>query len=158
MVFRQVEPDRLSHGGPQPSRSHAQHVRNLCGPPGPRFPGNIFRVTIVVLFSRAPLSWLRNLCYDCYNDKQRWFRSAGLSASHIQKYNQTNNQTTLLVFIASQIVRIFGKFPALRRIIMSLTACTTPMIGAFSILVIFQCLCKWILHVPLHGACYSSNC
>ena len=75
-------------------------------------------------------------------------------------YRNTTKQTTKqtpLVFIASQIVRIFGKFPALRRIIMSLTACTTPMIGAFSILVIFQCLCKWILHVPLHGACYSSN-
>ena len=41
-----------------------------------------------------------------------------------------------------QIVRIFGKFPTLRRIIMSLTQCAAPMLGAFTILLIFQCLCE----------------
>jgi hypothetical protein len=39
------------------------------------------------------------------------------------------------------VVRVFGKFPALRRMIAALTACVVPMLSAFAILVIFISLC-----------------
>jgi hypothetical protein len=41
-----------------------------------------------------------------------------------------------------QVVRVFGKFPALRRMIAALTACVVPMLSAFAILVIFISLCE----------------
>ncbi len=42
----------------------------------------------------------------------------------------------------TQVIRVFGKFPALRRIIAALTACALPMLSAFSVLIIFISLCK----------------
>jgi hypothetical protein len=44
-----------------------------------------------------------------------------------------------------QVVRVFGKFPALRRMIAALTACVVPMLSAFAILVIFISLCEKLL-------------
>jgi hypothetical protein len=40
------------------------------------------------------------------------------------------------------VIRVFGKFPALRRIVAALTACALPMLAAFSVLVIFISLCE----------------
>ena len=39
------------------------------------------------------------------------------------------------------MVRVFGKFPALRRMIAALTACVMPMLSAFAILLIFISIC-----------------
>ena len=99
--------------------------------------------------------------FEVVDEKTVAYLDFGGSGIETHAHLNENGRITIMFCAfegAANIVRIFGKFPALRRIIMSLTACTTPMIGAFSILIIFQCLCKWILHVPLHGACYSSNC
>ncbi len=41
----------------------------------------------------------------------------------------------------AQVIRVFGKFPALRRIIAALTFCALPMLAAFSVLVIIISLC-----------------
>ncbi len=45
---------------------------------------------------------------------------------------------------APQVVRVFGKFPALRRMIAALTACVVPMLSAFAILIIFISMCELI--------------
>ncbi len=49
-----------------------------------------------------------------------------------------------------QVVRVFGKFPALRRMVAALTACVVPMLSAFSILVIIIAICAGPLKSPLH--------
>ena len=51
------------------------------------------------------------------------------------------------------MVRAFGKFRGLRRIIMSLTACAVPMASAMSLLVIFISLCETAFPSDPHIAC-----
>ena len=97
----------------------------------------IFRVRNANAHKRCALHWLR-----CHG----WVICARSAAW------QAKNGLEVLILLYEQIVRIFGKFPGLRRIILSLTACTTPMIGAFSILVIFQCLCTYFFNLLLHWA------
>ena len=41
-----------------------------------------------------------------------------------------------------QVIRIFGKFPFLKKIIMALTACVKPIVGCFCVLFIFMSLCE----------------
>jgi hypothetical protein len=64
-----------------------------------------------------------------------------------------------LTLCNEQVVRVFGKFPSLRRIITALTSCVIPMIGAFSVLIIFICLCKdSSLHPVFLGAAHLEWC
>ena len=74
IVCRQVEPDRLSHGGPQLTRSHAQHVWHFCSPPRPRLPSEKCECTQKMSLTLAPLSWMRDLCKKCCVTSKKWFR------------------------------------------------------------------------------------
>ena len=74
IVCRQVEPDRLSHGGPQLTRSHAQHVWHFCSPPRPHIPSEKRECTQKMCLTLAPLSWLSDLCKKCCVTSKKWFR------------------------------------------------------------------------------------